>query len=255
MSIKGSSRFIKYCGFTRLCDAIYASSLGIDALGFVFYEKSPRYIAPADAKKIIQTIRSMYINLANQNALMLEKPYAIGLFVNHSKAQVLEITQQSQIDILQFHGDESADFCEALAKITAKPYIKAMHFEGDLFTLQDYQQLCLTYPNAIAFLLDKQSQMYGGSGEKFNWVGIDQSIWQKNPAFLSGKPSVILAGGVFLKDIDLIKDLQINAIDLSTGLEIETQPNATHSKIKAQLMHKGIKSPKLMHDIAKAWLN
>ena len=90
---------IKICGITRLEDAQAAVALGVDALGFVFYDKSPRYIEPAKAAAIIRQLP--------------DSVSAVGLFVNPTQQQINDTLESCQLDIIQLHGDESSDFCQA----------------------------------------------------------------------------------------------------------------------------------------------
>ena len=139
---------VKFCGITNLQDAISAAELGADALGFVFYPKSPRFISPKNAKEIIKKLPP-FISM-------------VGLFVNQSKSEVEEVIKGCPLNLLQFHGDENEAFC----KQYNLPYIKAISMKSDVDLLKCVQE----YNSAKALLLDTFSKdARGGSGEVFDW--------------------------------------------------------------------------------------
>ena len=139
---------IKICGITKLSNALEAVELGVDALGFVFFNESPRYIEPKKAREIINLLPSFISR--------------VGLFVNASKEEVLFAISESKINILQFHGDENETFCNQFNL----PYIKAISFK-DGINLLEYCQL---FSSSSAILIDTYSQkMRGGTGETFDW--------------------------------------------------------------------------------------
>lgn len=180
---------IKICGFTRLEDALSAIDLGVDALGFVFVKSSPRYIDAADAKKIIRQL----------------PPFAqtVGLFMNQSYEEVHGIVQETALNLLQFHGDESASFCEQFDM----PYIKAIPMGGGVNPVEYAAQ----YSGAVGFLLDShQKGASGGSGDKFDWESI--------PAGFT-KP-LILAGGLTVENVEsAVRQVKPFAVDVSSGVE------------------------------------
>ena len=142
---------VKICGITNLEDALYAIECGADALGFVFYEKSPRYISPNDAKEIIKLLPPF-----------VER---VGLFVNQSAIDIETISKSSQISIAQIHFDVDEEFLDSIDFKTI-PVIRA----------KEPQDL-LKYPNRYK-LVDAYTQAYGGSGKRLNieWFeGMDNS--------------------------------------------------------------------------------
>ncbi|HAJ71962.1 MAG TPA: N-(5'-phosphoribosyl)anthranilate isomerase, partial [Methylophilaceae bacterium] len=156
---------VKICGITRVQDALKAVQSGADAIGLVFYSASPRNVSLPVAADIAQAL----------------PPYVskVGLFVNASKVEIERVLSAVHLDIIQFHGDESPQFCDQINM----PYYKAIRVKDDTNLLQ-YAQL---YQNAKALLLDTYSDTaMGGTGQVFNWDLI--------PAGLE-KP-VILAGGL-----------------------------------------------------------
>jgi len=152
---------VKICGITNLRDALTSVAAGSDALGFLFYKKSPRYIAPESAKKIIKNLP--------QNVIK------IGVFVNAQEKCIKNIAKICNLDILQFHGNESAEFCR---KFKGYKVIKAFRIKKkiDLAKILRYK--------TFAYLFDTFSKSkFGGTGKIFNW---DLLADIKQPIFLSG---------------------------------------------------------------------
>ena len=156
---------VKICGITNLNDALDACSLGADALGFVFVKDSPRYINPADAGEIIKKLPAFVTS--------------VGLFVNASIDEVKKSITRSGVDILQFHGDESEEFCLQFNK----RYIKAFQVKSHFNLVECFNN----YNSAAALLLDAFSDSArGGTGKIFDWNLIPRD---------SLKP-LIIAGGL-----------------------------------------------------------
>ncbi len=181
---------IKICGITNFEDALNASRLGADALGFVFVENSPRYITPHDAAPIINKLPP-FIN-------------KVGLFVNPSKQEVEDAARIANFDLLQFHGDESEEFCNQFNL----PYIKAISIKTDVNLLEYSRQ----YASASALLLDAYSEeVRGGTGKTFDWNLIPKE----------GSIPLIVAGGLNNENIaDLLRQVMPYAVDVSGGVEI-----------------------------------
>ncbi len=179
----------KICGITNLEDALFAIECGADALGFVFYPPSPRYI---DSKKASQIIKQL-------------PPFVtiIGLFVDENIEKINEIISQVQIDCLQFHGNEDEAFCQQFSR----PYIKALRMKEGM----DLNQSIKQFDSAKAILLDTYVKgIPGGTGEAFNWDLIPEK---------TSKP-IILAGGLTPDNILLaIKTAHPYAVDISGGVE------------------------------------
>lgn len=182
---------VKFCGITNLKDAISAAELGADALGFVFYPKSPRFISPQNAKEIIKKLPP-FITM-------------VGLFVNQSKLEVEEVIKDCPLNLLQFHGDEDELFC----KQYNLPYIKAISMKSDVDLLKCIQK----YDSAKALLLDTFSKnTRGGSGEVFDWKTIPLN---------TSKP-VIVAGGLTPDNVQtLLGVVSPYGVDVSSGIEID----------------------------------
>lgn len=181
---------IKICGITNFEDALNASRLGADALGFVFVENSPRYIKPHDAAHIINKLLP-FIN-------------KVGLFVDPSKQEVEDAARIANFDLLQFHGDESEGFCNQFNL----PYIKAISVKTDVNLLEYSRQ----YASASALLLDAYSEeARGGTGKTFDWNLIPKE----------GSIPLIVAGGLNNENIaDLLRQVMPYAVDVSGGVEI-----------------------------------
>ncbi len=179
----------KICGICDQNIAETAVRAGANALGFVFYKKSPRAVTPEVARQIVATLPPFVTT--------------VGLFVNEKAETIREIYQQVGLNLIQFHGDESPEFCESIGL----PYIRAIRVVPEL----DFNQVCQTYPQSRAFLLDAAvSGAYGGTGASFDWSLI--------PAQLE-KP-VILAGGLNSDNvIQACLSVHPYAVDVSSGVE------------------------------------
>lgn len=180
---------IKICGITRVEDALVATSAGADAIGFVFYAKSPRAVDVEQARAIIAALPPFVTT--------------VGLFVNMARDELHGLLSRVPLDLLQFHGDESVSQCEGFGR----PYIKALRVKpGD-----DIAARVNEYPSASGILLDTYVEgVPGGTGEAFDWSLV--------PADLS-KP-VILAGGLQPGNVaEAVRQLRPYAVDVSGGVE------------------------------------
>ncbi|AAY91351.1 phosphoribosylanthranilate isomerase [Pseudomonas protegens] len=179
----------KICGITRIEDALAAVAAGADAIGLVFYAKSPRAVNVQQARAIIAALPPFVTS--------------VGLFVNASRCELGEILDAVPLDLLQFHGDESAADCEGYHR----PYIKALRVKaGD-----DIAAACLAYPRASGILLDTYVEgVPGGTGEAFDWSLVPQGL---------SKP-IILAGGLTPDNVAAaIARVRPYAVDVSGGVE------------------------------------
>ncbi|MBT5721634.1 MAG: phosphoribosylanthranilate isomerase [Candidatus Marinimicrobia bacterium] len=178
----------KICGITNLPDAQCAVDNGASAIGFIFYEKSPRAISIEDAKLI-----------SDHLSKDISK---IGVFVNHDRAFIDYAISSVPLNMIQLHGDESPDFCNQFDV----PVLKALRIKNkeSLSDMNDY--------NVAGFLLDTYSDnQYGGTGETFDW------------SLLNGKleTPIILSGGLNPDNIlDAIDSVNPAAIDVNSGVEI-----------------------------------
>jgi phosphoribosylanthranilate isomerase len=181
---------IKICGITNLNDARAAVKLEVDALGFVFYPPSPRAVTPDKVKQIRQKIPPF--------------TFCIGVFVNETKEAVLNVAKACRLDALQFHGNESPEYC---AFFPDYKVIKS-------FPLKDRSDLDIIprYP-VLAILIDAYDpQQYGGIGKKADW--------ELARAAKSFGP-VILAGGLDETNVgEAIREVKPYAVDVSSGVEL-----------------------------------
>ena len=181
---------IKICGITNEEDALSASDLGADALGFVFYKGSPRYVDPRDIVNLCKNIGPFVTR--------------VGLFVDASASQVKDAIHASSINCLQFHGNETEDFCNKFGL----PYIKSILMKDDVNLLE----CCNKYQSATAILLDTYSEaLKGGTGLKFDWSAIPKNL----PCHL------IVAGGLNNENVsELIDKINPYGVDVSGGVEV-----------------------------------
>jgi phosphoribosylanthranilate isomerase len=185
---------IKFCGFTRSSDVDAAVSLGVDALGFVFYEPSPRYVSPEMAAALI--------------GRMPGGMDAVALVVNPTDEEVKRIKDRVPLTLWQFHGDESPERCEEVAE--GMPWMKAARMKPG-FNLSDFS---LQYEKAAGFLLDAFVEGYGGGGHVFDWSLIPE-LWAKENAH-----RVVLSGGLNTHNVvEGISHLKPCAVDVSSSIE------------------------------------
>ena len=161
---------VKFCGLTRSQDVDVAVSLGVDALGFVFYEPSPRYVSPEVAATLVSR--------------MPGGMDAVALVVNPTDEDVRRIKDRMPVSLWQFHGDESAERCAEVA--AGSPWMKAARVQSG-FNLSAFS---LQYAHASGWLLDAFVQGYGGGGHAFDWSLIPD-LWVKENAH-----RVVLSGGL-----------------------------------------------------------
>ena len=179
----------KICGITRVEDALAAVEAGADAIGLVFYAKSPRAVTVQQARSIINALPPFVTT--------------VGLFVDASRCELGEMLDAVPLDLLQFHGDESPENCEGYHR----PYIKALRVKpGD-----DIAAQVALYKNASGVLLDTYVPgIPGGTGEAFDWALVPEGL---------SKP-IILAGGLTAENVaQAIARVRPYAVDVSGGVE------------------------------------
>jgi phosphoribosylanthranilate isomerase len=180
---------IKICGFTNAENAREASFLGIDAIGLVFYDKSPRFVEVETALKIVNALPP-FIN-------------RVGLFVDADSSFIDEVLCEVPLNTLQFHGDESPVECSQYAM----PFIKALRVTAEM----DIAKMAENYHQSSGLLLDAfNKNTYGGTGETFDWglAKVDINL------------PIILAGGLNPDTVaDAISQANPYAVDVSSGVE------------------------------------
>ncbi|WP_313407685.1 phosphoribosylanthranilate isomerase [Stutzerimonas kunmingensis] len=179
----------KICGITCVDDALTAAKAGADAIGLVFYAKSPRAVDVRQAREIVAALPPFVTT--------------VGLFVNASRCEINEILDAVPLDMLQFHGDETPTQCEGFHR----PWFKALRVGNG----EDIEAQVARYANASGILLDTfVAGVPGGTGERFDWSLI--------PAALA-KP-LILAGGLTAENVQqAIAQVRPYAVDVSGGVE------------------------------------
>jgi phosphoribosylanthranilate isomerase len=179
---------VKICGIRSVEDALGACAAGADALGFVFYAPSPRAVDPEEAQRIISALPPLVST--------------VGLFVDPDAAQVRDVLSRCALDLLQFHGDEDASFCESFER----PYLRAVSMSPG----RDVSALVEQHPRARAFLFDAwRADAPGGTGETF--------AWERIPAM--DRPW-LLAGGLNPDNVGpAIQKVAPPAVDVSGGVE------------------------------------
>jgi phosphoribosylanthranilate isomerase len=193
---------VKICGITNLADAHGAVEAGADALGFIFYEKSPRFISLKTAAEISTQLPPFIMR--------------VGVFVNAPEDFVLKSIAECGLTMLQFHGDEPPEFCTQFGLMTMKAF--RIRDAESLKEIPNYQ--------TDAYLLDAfSSTTLGGTGEKFNW---DLAV----EAQKFGKP-IFLAGGLTPENVgDAVRKVRPFGVDVSSGVE-SAPGKKDHAKVKA----------------------
>ncbi|TVP52565.1 MAG: phosphoribosylanthranilate isomerase [Halomonadaceae bacterium] len=180
---------IKFCGLTRPEDALAAVTLGVDALGLIFYPGSSRAVSAEQAAAICRQLPPFVT--------------VVGLFVNANAQTVAEICRQVPLNLLQFHGDETPHYCEQFSL----PYIRALRVRDQTMVEQGFSD----YHRARGLLVDAwDPQQYGGTGHSFNWKLLpgDRPL------------PLILAGGLSSANVaDAIRQVRPWAVDVSGGIE------------------------------------
>ncbi len=181
---------VKICGITNYEDAIAAAEMGADLLGFNFYPDSPRYIKPAEAGKIIDRLPAFV--------------EVVGLFVNDTFEHIKEIIEQCDLDWVQFHGDETKEFCEQFNSVNVRT-MKGIRVKDE----QDIKRAEQYFTDVI--LLDAfDPNKYGGTGLTFDW-NIIGNISKR----------VFLAGGINAENVRKAVELGVYGVDVCSRIESE----------------------------------
>lgn len=179
----------KICGMTRVEDAQFAAQLGVDAIGLIFFAGSKRCVTIGQAQTIVRAIAPFVT--------------VVGLFVNARADEIEDVLAKVPLDMLQFHGDENAEFCRQFQR----PYIKAVRVQNRA----DIETAAAVYTDARALLFDAAvSGQYGGTGQSFDWQILPSTL--ARPWVLSGglKPENIVSA---------IRQSNALAIDVCSGVE------------------------------------
>ena len=190
---------IKICGLIREEDVLAAVEAGADALGFVFYPESPRYVTPDRAAQL--------------TALLPPFVTAVGLFVNETPETVAQVAQAVRLSLLQFHGDETPSSCHMAAGAARLPFIRPFRVKPDT-TAVDLIKYNDVYRNASplfrGLLLDVWSEAYGGAGKVFDWSIVSEETAHQ----------VVLSGGLNAQNAaGAVRQLRPYAVDVSSGVE------------------------------------
>lgn len=188
---------IKICGMKYPENMQSVAALQPDYMGFIFYPKSSRYCADT---------------LKYEDVAAIEFPVQkVGVFVNETIKDIIRLSTEYEMDLIQLHGDESAEYCENL-KLLDFRIIKAFGIDEnfDFNNLNEYDEVC------DYFLFDTKSSAYGGTGQKFDWTFLKRYQLQK-PVFLSGGLDVSDIPSIY----DLIKDIPVHTLDFNSKLELE----------------------------------
>lgn len=182
---------VKICGLTRVEDVQAAVGAGADGLGFVFYERSKRVLSIAQAGELLKHVPPLVS--------------AVGLFVDAKPEFVREALARLPLTQLQFHGEETADYCRQFGL----PYIKAVPMNS-LSSVEAVAGYVAQYPDAGALLFDAfGGQTMGGSGQRFDWGLLP-----------STSVPIIIAGGLSAENVGgLLRDYRPFAVDVSSGVE------------------------------------
>jgi len=219
MSSTAHNTFIKICGLTREADVLDCVNAGVQAIGFVMYAKSARFVSPERAGTLAK--------------LLPPGITPVLLFVNASLAEVQTACQVVPNALLQFHGDESPAECARLAQAVQRPYWRAARIPTDNTASFDLVKFAQDYSNAQAILLDAHVDGYGGGGKTFNWSQLPPNV----------NAHLVLSGGLTPANVtDGILQLRPKAlslaVDVSSGVELDG--------------HKGLKDARKIQEFVAA---
>ena len=215
---------IKMCGFTQAEDVSAACILGVDAIGFVFYPPSPRNVSIEHAQGLLAELTPFVTS--------------VGLFVDEVPEKVEAVINALPIDLLQFHGSESAEYCEQFSR----PYLKALKIAP---SASDAGQLAAElarsiseHPKAQGYLLDALvAGQAGGTGQSFDWTVLAEALNSDRILEAIASQKLIIAGGLDVENCrDCVEALKPYALDVSSGIE----------------KGKGIKAPEKMRAFVEA---
>lgn len=182
---------VKVCGITSVADARMVSAAGVDAVGLVFYAKSSRNVSVQQAAEICAALPPFVSS--------------VGLFLDASAVFVNEVLEAVPLDLLQFHGSESAEYCNHFRR----PYLKGLGMSG--VSGSDFKALADQYPQAQGVLVDSHAPgAAGGTGRVFDWTQVPQDYAK----------AIVLAGGLTADNVaQAIRTTRAYAVDVSSGVE------------------------------------
>jgi phosphoribosylanthranilate isomerase len=190
---------IKICGLTREEDVQAVVAAGADAIGFVFYPNSPRYVTPERAAELIRSVPPFVST--------------VGLFVNATPDEVAAIVRVAPLSLIQLHGDETVEEAAAIAAAAGRQYMKVFRVKPDTLPheLLEYAQANrAASPLFTSLLLDTYVDAYGGAGKGFDWSLIPKDL----------APRVVLSGGLSVHNAtDAVVGVRPYAVDISSGVE------------------------------------
>lgn len=190
---------IKICGLTREEDVRAAVAEGADAIGFVFYSKSPRRVSPESAARLVASVPPFVST--------------VGLFVNATREEIEDTLRRAPVSMVQFHGDESIEQCVSLAHAVNRPFMRAIRMRSEM-TGDDLIKYENSYRAASSLfaglLLDAFVEGYGGGGKVFDWSLIPKEL----------APRVVLSGGLSVQNAtEAVRQVRPHAVDVSSGVE------------------------------------
>lgn len=201
MSVQTRTR-IKMCGFTREADIQAAVQAGADAIGLVLYPPSPRAVSIERAAELASGLPAFVT--------------PVLLFVNETPQRVRDACAAVPGAMLQFHGDETPEYCSALSQATGRPHLRAARIPLESAARFDLLEFAQLHHNAQAILLDAHVEGFGGGGKAFNWSLLPPSV----------NAHLVLSGGLTPANVaDGIRTLRSRArslaVDVSSGIEVD----------------------------------
>lgn len=208
---------VKICGIARIEDALAAVDAGAEMLGFNFFPKSPRYVAPEHATEMARSVRS---HLPNPESVRL-----VGVFVNAPLAEVRRIVATATLDFAQLHGDEDMEYLKGLSGVGFR-VVRPQTLHEALAGAATFAPLAPQQEDAPSLLLDAYSKAgYGGTGERTDWA------WAAEVA--QATPRLLLAGGITAVNVaEAIRVVRPWGVDVASG--VESSPGIKdHAQIRA----------------------